>query len=96
MYTALPSPYRFIGTLTALAALARCVTCIYIGSEVVAGRLDVAQSQRYARVITILLASSAAIDVIIATAMLGFLGRKRERSLKYVLFLLLSTEVEGY
>ncbi|KJA17809.1 hypothetical protein HYPSUDRAFT_1002759 [Hypholoma sublateritium FD-334 SS-4] len=80
VYTALPSPYRLVGALTALVALARCGTSTYIGAAAVAGGLDVAQSQRYSHIITVLLASAVAIDVVIAAAMLGFLGRKREHS----------------
>lgn len=75
--------------MTALVALVRCGTSTYIGAAAVAGGLDVAQSQRYARVITVLLASAAAIDVVIAASMLGFLGRKREHSRKCVFFFVL-------
>ncbi|KJA20415.1 hypothetical protein HYPSUDRAFT_68590 [Hypholoma sublateritium FD-334 SS-4] len=80
LYTVLPPPLRPIGPATALASTARSVLVTYAGAVAISAPSYAAFVARMHRWVTVLLALGAAIDVVIAGAMVYFLLTKRERT----------------
>ncbi|KJA17966.1 hypothetical protein HYPSUDRAFT_79446 [Hypholoma sublateritium FD-334 SS-4] len=80
LYTVLPPPLRPIGPATALASAARSVLVTYAGAVAISAASYAAFVARMHRWVTVLLALGAAIDVVIAGAMVYFLLAKRERT----------------
>ncbi|KAF8955643.1 hypothetical protein BDZ97DRAFT_260923 [Flammula alnicola] len=84
LWSVLPSPWRYVGLMCALAAFARAVMCIYDGIEVIVLPSAFAFALDTQPLTTALFVMGASIDVTIAISMVYFLTHKREKSLNRV------------
>ncbi|KAF8965622.1 hypothetical protein BDZ97DRAFT_2074646 [Flammula alnicola] len=84
VWSVLPSPWRYVGLVCALAALARLAMSIYVGIEVFVLPNAMAVALGMQPVTTALFVMGALIDVTIAISMVYFLIQKREKGLSRV------------
>ncbi|KAJ2915942.1 hypothetical protein MD484_g4485, partial [Candolleomyces efflorescens] len=81
VWKALPTPFRYIGGLTGLAAIVRGAGAVFLGVRVILAKTLQEYREANGWLIRTLLLSGAIIDVVIAASMLWFLVSKRERDL---------------
>jgi len=74
----LPVPWKFIGTVCGLASVTRAVLSFYTGINGVLATRMADFEREFKTNITVLLVMGSVIDIVIATAMLYFLIKKRE------------------
>ncbi|KAF8955627.1 hypothetical protein BDZ97DRAFT_260503 [Flammula alnicola] len=84
VWSILPSPWRYVGLVCALAALARLAMSIYVGIEVFVLPNAMAVALGMQPVTTALFMMGALIDVTIAISMVYFLIQKWEKGLSRV------------
>ncbi|KAF8967560.1 hypothetical protein BDZ97DRAFT_529018 [Flammula alnicola] len=82
VWSLLLSPWCIIGLVCAVAAITRAGLSLYAAIGVFQEPTAIAYSSEYRSILNAIFAMAAIIDIIIATAMVYFLIRKREQSLR--------------
>ncbi|KAF9483732.1 hypothetical protein BDN70DRAFT_873332 [Pholiota conissans] len=84
LYRVLPKPYSYIGIFCVFLSIIRCAAAIYLTSQAVSAANIEEYRDHMAWLITALLVVGAAVDVIIAVAMLYYLAKKRTQGLERI------------
>ncbi|KAJ3525814.1 hypothetical protein NMY22_g10415 [Coprinellus aureogranulatus] len=84
VWKALPNPLRYIGAVCGLLTCVRAIGAVYLGSRLMLAKTVREYQELNGWIISAILATGAAIDVVIALSMVHFLMSRRQTGLGHV------------